>query len=187
MAAAAGKEYTVEHDKFSNDTFEEAWNALFSGPEDALFEEQTEEEPEETVQGPQLEDRVDTLEYRLERALLCLNQCQRDLADLRKEHRSLSQKQRTCQVRQDRHHKLLRGLLYTAGLLFLIGLAIGFAPAGWQLLQLLSRPLAAEPAQGAGMLVMAVIFWLAVKLVLAIVRALNSHFKEADRNAVSDR
>lgn len=187
MAAAAGEEYTVEHDKFSNDAFEEAWNALFSEPEDPLFEKQNEAEPDETVQDPQLEDRVDTLEYRLERALLCLNQCQRDLSNLRKEHRSLSQKQGRCQARQDRQHKLLRGLLYAIGVIFLVGLACGFAPEGWQLLHLLSQHLDAEPDQGAGMLVMAVILLLVVKLVRAVVRALNSHFKEADRNAVSDR
>ncbi len=178
----------MEYDKFSNDAFEEAWNALFTGPSDPLFEEQDEAEPDEPTRSPQLEDRVDTLEYRLERALLCLNQCQRELSDLRKEHRALSQKQGHCQARQDRQHKLLRGLLYTIGVIFLIGLARGFAPQGWQLLHLLSQPLDTEPAQGAGMLVIVVILWVIIKLGRALVRQFLTHRrKESDRNAVSDR
>ena len=171
-----------------SDSFEDTLNALFYESTEPLFEEQAEESREVPVQDSLLKDRVDTLEYRLGRSLLCLNQCQKELSDLRKQCRALSQQQSRCQDRQDRQSKVTRYLLYTAAGLFLTGLAIWLAPYGWQLLGILSTPLDTEPARGAGTLVMATVLWLAAKLALVLIRALISpRRKESARNAVSDR
>ena len=168
-----------------NQLEEELWESLQEpykhsdyGP---LFEENDEEKK------PTLEDRVDTLEYRLERALRCFNQCQSELSEIRKGFRDLTQEQTSCRKRQERHGSVMKVGLYAVAVILLLTQVKVAAELGWKLFDRLAQLFHAAPESVSGVLASAVILCLAVKLGRVVARAISKRRKGRDENAVCDR
>ena len=158
-------------------------NSIPSPPPESLFEEQ---KPEETFSP--LEGRVEAMEYRLGRALLCLDQCQKEQAGLQRQYRELAQEQAACQARQERRQRTTKYGMYFLTGLFLAAQAKTLAVLGWQLLDRLSALLNAEPTMTAGVLLAAVVLWLAAKLGQTLVRRLTSRRRKGvEGHTVCDR
>lgn len=180
----------MEYENYTEGVLENLWkpfsHGASAGPTEPLFEEPAEEETEE--KAPSLEARLETMEYRLGRALLCLNQCQKEQAELRNRYKELAQEQSASQDRQTRHGKLTRYGLYAAIALIFIGQMEQLASVGWKLFDGLGQLLNAEPEQVSGVLVSAAILWLAVKLGRILIRAIaDRRRKEGCSGAVRDR
>jgi len=154
-------------------------------PAPPLFEAEEPEASKENVSP--LDGRVEALEYRLGRALLCLDRCQKEQAGLHRELRELAQEQQSFQERQERRCRAARYGAYALTGLILAALAGELAPLGWQLLDALASFGKAEPTMAAGLLTAAVLLWLMYRLSRAVVRRLLRRRKGGDENAVCDR
>ena len=174
-----------DHDEF----YEELRDSLFFESPASLSKEAG-EPPEKDNDGERfaaVEHRMDTLEHRLHRTLQCINRCQTDQANLRKELRGLIWNQETDRKRLDRLRKNLRlGLRVALGAVVL-GWLPQLAKGGQNLLNGLGDFLQVEPALVAGAAVAVVLLDLVVRLGRRLVRCLTRHQEERAEEAVSDR
>ena len=180
QTAAAGKEVHMEYDKVEEDLWEDLQHPYKHSDHEPLFEEQRDPEEEKTL----LKDRVETLEYRLERALLCLNQCQKELAEVRKGQRELVQ----VHTEQKSRNKLT-GYGICTGLGVLILFQVNqLTQMGWKLIEAVSKVLGVNTEPVSGVLAVAVIVYLIVALGRWIIRRLTRYQnKRRKDNAVCDR
>ena len=180
QTAAAGKEVHMEYDRMEEDLWENLQHPYKHSDHEPLFEELEDPEEEESL----LKDRVETLEYRLERTLLCLNQCQKELAEVRKGQRELAQSHRE----QSRWNKLT-GYGICTGLGVLILFQVNqLTQMGWKLVEAVSKVLGVNTEPVSGMLAVAVILYLIVTLGRWMIRRLTRYRnKRRKDNAVCDR
>lgn len=176
----------MEHEMYPDGFLEAMRSSRSAPPSEPLFEEQDDDEPEEDP-AP-LEGRLEALEYRLGRALLCLDRCQKEQAELHRRCRELAREQQTCQERQERHRTVTKyGMYAVTGLVF-AALAKDLAPLGWKLFDGLASLLSIEPTMAAGVLLAGVLLWLLFRLGRTLVRKLLSRRgKGDDDHAVCDR
>lgn len=173
----------MEYENHSDSFLEELWNAASAALAEPLPEDT--KEPEEEFH---LECRVEALELRLGRALLCLDQCRKDQAGLQKWCREQMQEQRIHQRQQER-----RGAMAKYGVCTVIGLMIalemkGLAALGWALFEKLALLIHVEPGMVSGLLLIIVILWLAGKLTRVLVqKRLSRPEKGEGGDAVCDR
>lgn len=165
---------------------ENLWDSLSHTPSEPLFEEAESQEPKETASP--LEGRVEAMEYRLGRALLCLDRCRKDLSEIEKQCRELTREQDVCRTRQNRQWTAAKYGIYTAVGLIFWGQAENLASLGWQLVNSLAPLLRVKPELMSGALLAAALLWLTAKLGRTLVRKLLSRrLKGEDDHAVCDR
>ena len=161
---------------------------LFESPASLL--EEAGDPPKEEGSGGQcqaLKRRLDTLEHRLGRTLQCVNRCQTDQANLRKELRGLIWDQETDRKRLDRLRKNLRLGLRIAFGAVLLGWLPRLAEGGRRLLNTLASLLQVEPVLAAGAAVAIVLLILAFRLGSGLMDRLARRRDGRDDDACSDR
>ena len=176
---------SCDHDAF----YDEFRDSLFFEPPASVFEEAgaPPKEDKDTEQYAALERRLDTLEHRLHRTLQCINRCQTDQANLRKELRGLLWDQETERKRLNRLRKNLRlGLRIALGAA-LLGWLPQLAKSGQNLLDGLGDFLQVEPDLVAGAAVAVVLLDLVIRLGRRLVGRLTRRRKERDEDAFSGR
>lgn len=176
---------SCDHDDF----YEELRDSLFFEPPASLFEEAG-DPPKEDGSGERcaaLERRLDTLEHRLERTLRCVNRCQTDQANLRKELRGLIWDQETDRKRLDGLRKNLRLGLRAALGAAVLGWLPRLAEGGRSLLNALANLLQVEPVLAAGAVVAVVLLTLALRLGSRLVSRLTRRRDGRAEDAACDR
>lgn len=173
-----------DHDEF----FEELRDGLFFESSASLFEEAG--DPPEERDGERssvLARRLDTLEHRLERTLQCVNRCQTDQANLRKELRGLMWDRETDRKRLDRLQKDQRLGLWVALGAVLLGWVPQLAEGGQSVLNALASLLQMEQGLIAGGAMAGVLLLLGVRAGGWLVNRLSRRRERRDEDALSDR
>lgn len=117
-----------------------------------------------------LEERLDAAEYRLSRALLCVDRHQKELAELRRGLRAAAQEQSAFRTQQARRFRLT-GVGFAVLLLLLFAAeAVPLARLVWRLLSALASLLGTETELAAGVLLSGLITTLTFLLIRAAVR-----------------
>jgi len=176
---------SCDHDEF----YEELRDSLFFESPASLFEEAGDppKEDKDAERYAALERRLDTLEHRLDRTLQCVNRCQTDQANLRKELRGLIWDQETDRKRLDGLRKNLRLGLRVALGVAVLGWLPQLAEGGRSLLNALANLLQVEPVLAAGAAVAVVLLALALRLGSRLVSCLARRRDGRDEDGLSDR
>lgn len=176
---------SCDHDN----SYEELRDRLFFEPPASLFEEAGDppKEDGDAERCAALENRLDTLEHRLDRALQCVHRCQTDQANLRKELRGLIWDQETDRKRLDGLRKNLRLGLRVALGAAVLGWLPQLAEGGRSLLNALANLLQVEPVLAAGAAVAVVLLALALRLGSRLVSCLARRRDGRDEDGLSDR
>lgn len=119
--------------------------------------------------------RIDALEHRAGRALLCIDDLQEDLEELRQRWRQyLLQEQAEIVRRRKRRRKAVKCLAVGVVAAAAIAAAEPISTLGWQLFRWLAGILSIAPEAMAGFLLPLVLIWLALKGLLFVDKALTA-------------
>ena len=163
-------EYENDPDSF----LEELWNSFSPSQSEDLFEDPADGQEDEE---PDLKERLEKLEYRLDRALRCIDRGRKDQAQLTRQCRELEQKLEDCRARQESQRRATRYGLTALFILLAAGQARNLANLGWQLLTWLSQLLNVEDTLTAGVLLAGVILWVIALVGRALTRRLTTRRK----------